>query len=268
MDYIAANKEAWEEAFDQRETAWGEDIVRRINEEDYPFFQKDMADCLKKYNVKNKVIAQFCCNNGRELLSLAKNGAKEGFGFDIAENQIKFATERSRSLGLNCKFIATNILSIGREYHNKFDLLIITIGALCWFKELDEFFAVVSNCLKEGGALIINEQHPVANMLGAPGEENFDEKAPRDLVNSYFEKEWIENDGAYYITKKIYKSKTFTSFSHPLSEIIDSICKNGMNIYGMEEFDYDISDLFPHLNHQGIPLSYILEAKKKGRREL
>lgn len=262
MNYIAANKEAWEEAFDNRDMSWGKDIVARIQSEKYAFFEKEMWDTLKKYDLSGKSIAQFCCNNGRELLSLAKHGAKEGFGFDIAENQVQFANELNSILGLNCKFIATNILDIGDEYTNRFDLTIITIGALCWFKDLKAFFEVVAKCLKVNGILVINEQHPVANMLAAPGEENYNESEPRNLVNSYFEKEWIENDGIYYITKKSYPSKTFLSYSHPISDIVGAIIKNRLCIHGMQEFDYDISDMFEHLNKKGIPLSYILEAKK------
>jgi SAM-dependent methyltransferase len=267
MDYIASNKAAWEEAFDNRDKNWGIDIIDRIKTETYPFFEKEMVYSLKKYNVKDKNIAQFCCNNGRELLSLMKNGAKEGFGFDIAENQINSATEVNKVLGFNCRFIAQNILKIGKEYENRFDLVIITIGALCWFKDLDLFFKVVSKCLKENGVVIINEQHPLANMLGAPGEDNYKENEPKNLVNSYFEKEWIENDGIYYITKKSYQSKSFISYSHSISEIIRAICKNSMCIYNMQEFDYDISSMFEHLNNMGIPLSYILEAKKKSKRK-
>jgi SAM-dependent methyltransferase len=263
MDYIVSNKAAWEEAFDNKDESWGIDIVDRIKNEEYPFFEKEMIDVLKKHTVKDKTIAQFCCNNGRELLSLMKNGANEGFGFDIAENQILFAKETNSKLGLNCNFIATNILEIGKEYRNRFDLIIITIGALCWFKDLDSFFAVVNNSLKDGGVLIINDQHPIANMLAAPGEENYSEKEPRNLVNSYFDKEWIEKGGIYYITKKTYKSKVFTSYSHSISEIIRALCKNSIIIYNMQEFDYDISSMFEHLNNKGIPLSYILEAKKK-----
>lgn len=262
MDYIANNKAAWEEAFDNKDRSWGEDIVDRISNEEFPFFEKEMADVLKMYNVKGKIIGQFCCNNGRELLSLMKNGARQGYGFDIAENQVQFAREINRKLGLNCSFIATNILEIDKKYINKFDLIIITIGALCWFKDLNAFFSVVAECLKDGGVLIINEQHPVANMLSAPGEDNYNEKEPQNLVNSYFEKEWIKNDGIQYITKKSYKSKTFTSFTHSISEIVRALCSKHMYIYNMQEFNYDISAMFEHLNNKGIPLSYILEAKK------
>ena len=40
-NYIKGNKEAWEEAFDKRDASWGADIVERISNEDYPFFNED-----------------------------------------------------------------------------------------------------------------------------------------------------------------------------------------------------------------------------------
>ena len=35
-DYIAGNKAAWEEAFDNRDASWGADITERIQKEEYP----------------------------------------------------------------------------------------------------------------------------------------------------------------------------------------------------------------------------------------
>ena len=49
--YIEGNKAAWEEAFDKRDASWGADITERIQKEDYPFFEKEMADALK--NIRN-----------------------------------------------------------------------------------------------------------------------------------------------------------------------------------------------------------------------
>ena len=90
--YIEGNKAAWEEAFDNRHASWGADITERVEKEDYPFFNDEMVAALKKINTKGAVIGQFCCNNGRELLSLVKSGsAARGVGFDIAENQVSFA---------------------------------------------------------------------------------------------------------------------------------------------------------------------------------
>ncbi|MCR5684377.1 MAG: hypothetical protein K6G81_03015 [Lachnospiraceae bacterium] len=90
--YIEGNKAAWEEAFDNRDASWGADITERIQKEEYLFFEKEMADVLRTIDAEGKTIGQFCCNNGRELLSLVKSGkAAKGVGFDIAENQVVFA---------------------------------------------------------------------------------------------------------------------------------------------------------------------------------
>ena len=80
--YIEGNKAAWEEAFDNRDTSWGADITERIKKEDYPFFEKEMAEVLRKIDTVGKTIGHFCCNNGRELLSLVKSGkAAKGIVF-------------------------------------------------------------------------------------------------------------------------------------------------------------------------------------------
>lgn len=47
--YIAGNKEAWEEAFDQRDASWGADINSRIEMEEYPFFNEDTPFRKKGY---------------------------------------------------------------------------------------------------------------------------------------------------------------------------------------------------------------------------
>ena len=64
------------------------------------------------------------------------------------------------------------------------------------------------------------------------------------------------------MTKKTYKSKTFTNYTHSLSEIMDNMCQCGFFITGFKEFEYDISGMFEVINNKGVPLSYILEAKK------
>ncbi len=264
MDYISSNKEAWEEAFDNRSEGWGDDIPCRIKNEIFPFFEQEMIEVLKRHDLKDKTVAQFCSNNGRELLSLVKNsGAREGVGFDIAENQTDFANKKAGELDINCKFLSCNILDIGEEYFKRFDLILVTVGAISWFKSMNDFISIVSKCLLRDGILIINEMHPVTNMFGVQGEADFDESDPARLINSYFKNEWIENSGIYYITKKRYESKTFTSYTHPFTKIINAVCKSGMRITRLDEFENDVSGLFTHLDNKEIPLSFILEAQKE-----
>lgn len=261
--YIEGNKAAWEEAFDNRASSWGADITERVRNEDYPFFYEEMKNVLKKLDTKGKAIGHFCCNNGRELLSLVKSGeAAKGIGFDIAENQVAFADEKAQELNLPCSFEAVNIYDIDDRYKEHFDLVIITIGALCWFNDLDRFFAVASKCMKPGAVIVINEQHPLTNMLAKEGEEQYDPEHKTECCYSYFDHEWTGNEGMYYITQKTYHSKTFTDFTHPMSEIITGMCSNGMVVTGLQEFDYDIGGGFEAVDHCGYPLSMILQGKK------
>lgn len=264
--YIKGNKAAWEEAFENRAPSWGEDIVLRVGKEDYPFFEEDMKNVLKDLDIKGKAVGQFCSNNGRELLSLVKSGeAKGGVGFDIAENQVAFANTKAAELGLPCKFEAINVYDIGDGYKDTFDVVIITIGALCWFRDLERFFGVVSGCMKPGAVIVIHEQHPFTNMISAEDEPDFDPAHPIECKYSYFEHEWTGNEGMYYMTGKTYPSKIFTDYTHPLSEIMEGMTKNGLVITGFREYAYDISGGFENLDHKGYPLSMILEGRKEQR---
>ena len=262
--YIAGNKAAWEEAFENRDASWGADIADRIRKENYPFFNDETKNVLKQIGTEGAVIGQFCCNNGRELLSLVKCGkAKKGIGFDIAENQVAFANEKAKELDLPCVFEAVNIYDIDDRWREQFDLVIITIGALCWFNDLDRFFSVVAKCMKPGAAIVINEEHPFTHMLSQEGEEIFDPEHRTECRYSYFEHEWTGNEGMYYITQKSYHSKTFTDFTHPMSEIISGMCASGIVVTGLQEFDYDISGGFRPLDHSGFPLSMIIRGRKE-----
>ena len=64
------------------------------------------------------------------------------------------------------------------------------------------------------------------------------------------------------MTQKSYQSKTFTDFTHSMSEIISGMCSNGMVITGFLEFDSDISGGFTAIDHSGFPLSMIIQGKK------
>jgi ubiquinone/menaquinone biosynthesis C-methylase UbiE len=262
MDYIKTNKEAWEEAFENRQPSWGEDNYKILMNEKLPFLNADVVSEIEKIDFKGKTIAQFCCNNGRELLSMMQLNASYGVGFDIAENILEQAKETARRANItNCDFVATNIYDIDENYYNKFDFIFFTIGAITWFKDLSLLFEKVSKCLKSNGLLLINDFHPFMNMLPLPNEDGFDGEKLDKIVYSYFRKEpWIENSGMGYMSTQ-YESKTFTSFSHTLSDIINSIINAGMTIKKLNEYSYDVG-LTNAYDNKGYPLSFIILAQK------
>lgn len=263
MNYIDTNKEAWEEAFEHRHPNWGEENHTLLLNEKLPFFNAGAVEAFEKIDFTGKDIAQFCCNNGRELLSLMQLGANSGVGFDIAENIIAQAVRTAKKAEIqNCKFVSGNILDIPEEYNNSFDFIMFTIGAITWFDNLLPLFQKVADCLKPGGIMLIQDFHPVMNMLALPDDTpEFDEQNMSGIAYSYFMKEpWIENDGMGYMSEQ-YKSKTFTSFSHTMADIVNGMCNAKLRITGMKEFDYDIG-LSDAYDGKGYPLSFILTAEK------
>ena len=109
--------------------------------------------------------------------------------------------------------------------------------------------------------MLIHDFHPLMNMLPLPGEDCYCDDVVRLPEHKYFTaKPWIENNGMGYISGD-YASKTFTSFSHSISELVNSTIQSGMSVKLLNEYDYDIglSDVYDAM---GLPLSMLLMAEK------
>ena len=82
------------------------------------------------------------------------------------------------------------------------------------------------------------------------------------MEHTYFTNEpWIENNGMGYISGE-YASKTFTSFSHSVSDIVNNAITNDMDIRLLREYDHDIG-LSDAYDYKGLPLSMLLMAVKR-----
>ena len=263
MDYFQNNKAAWEEAFVHRHSGWGDENYKRLMNERLPFLDLDVAKAIEEIDLNGKKVAQFCCNNGRELLSLMQLGVKLGVGFDIAENILEQAIDTAEKAGIhNCQFVSSNILDIPQQYNHYFDFVFFTCGAITWFEDVVPLFQKVFDCLQPGGLLLIHDYHPFTNMLPIAGDREFDKANLNKVVYSYFRKEpWLENEGMGYMSEQ-YASKTFTSFTHTMSDIINSINNAKMRVVKLNEYDYDVG-LCDAYNGMGFPLSYLLIAEKQ-----
>lgn len=261
MNHHQTNKKAWEEAFDHRHEGWCDDLPARLRSDELPYINPMLKEALQALDLQGKTIAQFCCNNGRELLSAMQLGAAAGYGFDIAENMVAFAQGVADRAGLPCQFTATDILDISHAYDGRFDLVMFTIGAITWFEDLTALFQVVSRCLKPGGVLLINDFHPFVGMLPVPGEDAYDETDLHRLAYSYFRSEpWLEQNAAGYMAEHT-NSNTFTSYSHTMAAILNAAVAAGLRIADLQEYDTDVG-MADAYNGLGFPLSFTLKAVK------
>jgi len=264
MDIHQQNKAAWEEAFDKRKDDWLFARLKRLMEGRFPFLEPEFVAAFDDVDFAGRDVAQFSCNDGRELLSIVRTGgARSGVGFDIAENMVAYANGCADDLALPCRFVATDILAIGSEFHESFDFIFITIGALGWFEDLAPYFERVAACLRPGGRVFVHEMHPATTMFAAPGEPGFDDTQPAKVTSPYFRKDpWVETNGMGYLTGGSYVSKPFTSFPFTLADLFGAVLGNGLRIEAFQEYDKDLSGMFTVLDGKGLPLSLVLVARK------
>lgn len=261
MSYTEQNRLAWQEAFAVHQRGYQRDLAEDLRNPNHTFLDQPVIDALAEIGLKNKTVGQLCCNNGRELLSMVKLGASKGIGFDFAENYTLEGARLAQASGLSAEFFTGDIAEIPADYDNTCDLLLVTAGALTWFEELTVFFAKARQVLRNGGILLIHEIHPFGNVLAMPNDEGYDAEEPQKMVHSYFKSEpWIEETGVDYVGGTTYASKTFYSYSHTFSSIVNAVAQNGFRIERLDEYADDISDSFGEVSGGKFPLSYLLQA--------
>jgi len=266
QDYAERNREAWNEVAPIHRKGRKVDLRQEVRQDSFNVLEEVEIEALRRIGVSGKRVAQLCCNNGRELISLLKMGAAHGVGFDISDDFIEEARELAALSGTHCDFVRSNVLDIGHNYNEAFDLLIFTVGALCWLDDLKPLFAVVARLLRPGGHLFIHELHPFTDMMAVKEDEEYDAGNELKIVRSYFKEDpWIDDDGLDYIGGTTYDAKTTISFPHSMSETLSAIAASGLVILELREYRQDIANSFAHLEKHGkVPLSYSLLARRPG----
>lgn len=259
-DYTEANRRAWNEVTPYHQRAKKGRFFELFEKPSYSCLDPLITSRIGQIGLAGKRIAQLCCNDGRETLSLKNLGAATGVGFDISDEAIAEARKLAAHARIDCDFVQSDIYDIDHSYDGSFDLVYVSIGALGWLPDLNPFFAVAARLLKTKGDLLIYEQHPFLEMLSvAPTPD------PLRIVNPYFkETPDISDTGIDYYGKEEYKGETNYWFSHTLNHILTGIIVHGFNIIRFEEYPHDISGIFAHVENQVIklPMCYILQGRK------
>ncbi len=267
-NFIAGNQLAWEEAYDKAPKDY-KDISKTIQSEPYAYLHPRIKELADRLCIQGKTIAQFCCNNGREVLSLAYNyHAKEAYGFELARNMAQDAELSRIALGIQGAVVQTDVEAIGGAFDGKFDYIFMFIGAICWFDERKTLFHQISRCLKPTGKFVLMDAHPFTNLLLANGEEGYDPNQKNKIGYSYWKKVPFTSEGGMsYMVKEDYVGKLFMSYSFRFDELITDLIENGLYITLLEEYPEDVIETFADLSNTGIPMSFALVASKNPTKE-
>jgi SAM-dependent methyltransferase len=257
---VAANREAWNEAAPVHGARNLEALLAAFSVPGHSCLDAAATARWQALGVAGKDVAHLCCNNGQELISVKVLGAGRCVGFDNAECFLEQGRAIAAAAGAEIEFVHGDVHRLPAAYDAGFDIAAVTIGALCWFPKLHDFFAVAARLLRPGGCIFVHEQHPVVGMF-----EPFDDVDPPRWHYSYFKEDpWIDTDGLDYFDGQSYQSKPAYTFPHTLSEIFMGCIDNGLAIERFDELPRDLSPSHSHLERleAKLPLSFILIVRK------
>lgn len=236
--FTRANREAWDEVAPIHAKLNQARLLKEFSSPAANTLEEHSLACVKEIGVTGKSVAQLCCNNGRDLLSMKNLGAGRCVGFDASKPFIDQACALAEASGHeDVEFIETDIYDIPSRHPQTYDVVMTTIGVLSWMPNLGGFFQVASGLTRPNGHLFIEETHPVLMMY-----EEGEGEAPSYPAYSYFRKEpWKETKGLDYYSGVEYDSKPNYSFPYTLSEIMMTAIREGFILRHFAEFGYDIS---------------------------
>jgi SAM-dependent methyltransferase len=208
--------------------------------------------------VSGRRLLHLQCHFGLDTLSWARMGAI-CTGVDLSPAAISYARELSGQAGLEAEFVCSDLYSYRNESPSN-DIVFTSYGAVCWLPDLDRWAEIVASNLVSGGTFYMVEFHPIYDLLA--GYSYFSQSLP--VVEE--ESTYTEN-GADVVSR-------LATWAHPISDVINSLVRCGIQIDGLREHPFSPYDCFEgmeerepgryYLQHRenDVPLVYSLIGRK------
>jgi len=217
-------------------------------------------------DIKGLKILHLQCHFGQDTISLQKLGGTVT-GIDLSDKAINYAKEIAEELNAKAEFICCDIYDLPQHLNQQFDMVFTSYGVIGWLPDLNKWAHIISQFLKPKGKLIFVEFHPVVWMF----DDEF-EKVGYNYFNDGAIKETFEGT---YADRDAPIIQEYVMWNHGLSEVINSLTNNGLEINLLNEYDYSPYNCFKHtiefepkkfrIAHIGnkIPMVYAILATKK-----
>jgi len=257
-EYTEANRVAWDEVASRHAAHNNDDLFAAAAVPDFVSFDGEILATLQRVGVEGKHIIQLGCNNARETLSLRNMGATRCVGVDASAEFIAHGREIVSIAAADDEdeLVNADIYDLPARFSGSFDMVLVTIGVVGWMRDLSAFFDVISNLLKPGGLLVMEEMHPVLLMY----EQDPDTGVSTPCYSYFSSQVWEETTGLDYFGHETYDSLPTYSFMHRLDEILMAGIDSGLALQSFTELDTDISNFCSDLESSAVkpPLGFVM----------
>jgi SAM-dependent methyltransferase len=156
QDRMEANRQLWDDRVD---------VHRRSDYYDVDGFRAGRStlrsiELEELGDVAGRSLLHLQCHFGLDTLSLARMGARVT-GVDFSEPAVTLARGLAEELGIEARFIQSNVYLLTRVLHEQFDVVFTSHGVLTWLPDIPEWARVVARFLRPGGTFVLVDGHPL-----------------------------------------------------------------------------------------------------------
>ncbi len=232
-DYFKANRDGW----NQRTTAhlqsefynvanWKQTDGNSLT----PIERRELGD------VSGLSILHLQCHFGQDTLSLARMGATVT-GCDLSDKAIEAANALAQEVGIpDARFVCCNVYDLPQHLEGQFDLVFTSYGTIGWLPDLELWAKVVRHFLKPGGRFYMADFHPVLWMLDDDMKQLQYPYAGGAVIVTEHTDSYTDNSAGL--------SYTEYGWNHSISELLNSLLRQGLHLRFFNEHDYSPYNCF------------------------
>ena len=221
-------------------------------------------------DVAGKDLLHMQCHFGLDTLSWARLGANVT-GVDYSGAAIAEARKLAQEVGLEGRFIQSNIYDLPSNLEGDFDIVYTSRGVLGWLPDLGRWADVIAHFLRPGGFFYITEAHPFMHVF----DDDVDATELK-VHYDYFSRNALvfPVKGSYAVPEADVDHDTEYGWDHPIGEIVTTLATHGLHIEFLHELPFldwpapflvqeaEGRYVFPDGHKGSIPLMFSLKATK------
>jgi SAM-dependent methyltransferase len=236
---LAANRRQWDDAVGIHVASRFYDVDGWLHTRPGPRVRE--VDALG--DVTDLELVHLQCHFGLDTLAWAIAGARVT-GLDFSPEAIRVARELADRAGLadRSRFVCADVYSATEALdHAAFDIVYVSLGALCWLPSVERWAEQAAALVRPGGRLYLHDVHPVA---WAMADES------RELEHTYFEEAepYVDDsDQTYTDADRPLRYTRSYEWNHGIGEVVTSLIGQGLHIDRLEEHDWTVHQRFPWL---------------------
>jgi SAM-dependent methyltransferase len=238
-DYIAANRANWDDRVPIHVTSRFYDVERWLTER--PGLREWERKVLGE--VSGLDVLHLQCHFGLDTLAFANAGARVT-GLNFSGAAIAEARSLAERAGLSdrARFVEADVLHAAEALSpDRYDLVYVSLGALCWLPSISRWAEQVAALLRPGGRLYLHDGHPLAWALAE------DELR---MEHSYFEEPepYVDDVEVTYTNGEGRLTNTRAyEWNHSIGEIVTAVLDRALRIVTLLEHDWTVWPRFPWL---------------------